>query len=167
MLNVFAADHSDLEWMYRLFIHAANKGHFVFQNNKTGRDQVKLDFYSIVSQQKHARVNLRAQALVFENSQDKVGFIIMSEMDPKLGGNELYVFIVDEEKRGNGFGRHMLTEVIRRWHPLVDIYVRCLPASKRLASMLLKASFICQGKTLHGANIYVLEKVRSPQVAMG
>ena len=160
MLNVFSADHTDLEWMYKLFIRAANKGHFVFPNNKTNRHKVKHDFYSIVSQHQRANSQLRAQTMIFENSEGKVGYIIMSEIESALGGNEVYVFIVDDKVRGNGYGKKMLAEISRRWHPLTDIYVRCLPASKAMAKMLLNAGFVNQGKTPEGADIYRLDKMQ-------
>jgi len=158
MLKVFAADQSDLDWMFQLYIHAANNGHFAIKNTPAGRDVVKENIFSIVTYQKMVDFNLQAQALVFESGYGKVGYVVMSELEPGLGGNEIQLFVVDEKLRGMGYGSYMLEEVIRRWHPLVDIYARCHPASSQMAAMLRKANFGAAGKSREGADMYILAR---------
>jgi GNAT superfamily N-acetyltransferase len=158
MFKVFIADHTDLDWMTRLYLHAASHGHFATQNTAEGYNVVRKNIFSIVTAQKIVDLNLRAQALVFEKDKDKVGYVVMSEVEPGKGGNEIHLFVVDEKFRGKGYGRLILEEVIRRWHPLIDIYACCFPASQLMATMLTKAGFKTNGKTRDGADMYVLSK---------
>jgi len=159
MLKVFAADESDLDWMFRLFIHAANKGHFVLDNNKDGRARVKRNISSIITHQLITDYNRRAQAMIFENELGKVGYAVMSEIKAGRGGNEIHLFVVDRDMRGKGYGRFMLGEIIRRWHPSADIFARVFPPSKQMASLLQKSSFRVEGKNREGADIYKLPKL--------
>ena len=158
MLKVFIADQSDLDWMTHLYLDAASHGHFAMENTAEGLDVVRNNIFSIVMHQMIVDLNLRAQALVFEKEKVKVGYVVMSEFEAGQGGNELHLFVVDEQFRGQGFGRFMLEEIIRRWHPLVDIYARCFAASIHMASMLTKAGFNDIGKASDGADLYMLKK---------
>ena len=159
MLKVFAADESDLDWMFRLFVHAANKGHFVLQNNRESRAKIRRNISSIISQHLMSDYNRRAQAMIFENDHGKVGYVVMSEIKAGRGGNEIHLFVVDQEMRGKGYGRFMLDEVIRRWHPAADIYARVFPLSKKMAIMLQNANFSNEGKNREGADIFKLPKL--------
>jgi GNAT superfamily N-acetyltransferase len=159
MLKVFSADESDLDWMFRLFIHAANKGHFVLDNNQDGRARVKRNISSIITHQLITDYNRRAQAMIFENELGKVGYAVMSEIKAGRGGNEIHLFVVDREMRGKGYGRFMLDEIIRRWHPAADIFARVFPSSKQMASLLRNTNFSIEGKNREGADIYKLPKL--------
>ena len=159
MFKVYAADHTDLKWMYTLVVNASNKGHFQFQNNKEGRDGLKATLYHIVFNQKRPNEDLRAQAMIFENELGKVGFAVMSEMQ-KGYGNEIFIFVVDKKLRGNGYGQSMLDEIIKRWHFTSNIYASCFPASKVMANMLRKSGFVCEGKNSRGIEFYKLEKIQ-------
>jgi RimJ/RimL family protein N-acetyltransferase len=156
MLNVFGADASDLQWMYRLLINASNKGHFKVDNTKEGREWAKHNLHSIVFNQRRLDENLQAQAMVFESEPGKVGYVVMSEVEEGYG-NEIYIFIVDKAFRGNGYGKAMLEEVIARWHPDSTIYARCHPASTVMADMLRKYHFTCEAKN-EQVEVYRLDK---------
>lgn len=157
MLNVFAADASDLQWIYRLLINASARGHFNIVNTRSGREWQKQNIHSIVHNNRRIDADLQVQTLVFENDAGKVGFVIMSEVE-KGYGNEIYSFIVDKEFRGRGYGRYMLNEIIERWHSDVTIYARCFPPSLLMASMLRKSGFVCEGVSEFNAEIYRLDK---------
>lgn len=158
MFNVYAADHTDLKWMYSLLVKASNKGHFQVKNNDDGRNWIKQTLHNVVFNQKRVDPDLRSQAMIFENEKGKVGFVIMSEMRQGYG-NEIFVFLVDKIFRGMGYGQSMLDEIIRRWHPTSNLYASCFPASKVMASMLRKSGFICEGKNKNGIEFYKLEKL--------
>lgn len=156
MLNVYAADHTDLKWMYSLVINASNKGHFQVKNNDEGRNWIKRTLHSIVFNQKRVDPDLRAQAMVFENEAGKVGFVVMSEMKEGYG-NEIFIFVVDRKFRGHGYGQAMLNEIIMRWHSTSNIYASCFPASIAMVSMLRKSGFMCEGTNKEGVQFYKLQ----------
>lgn len=157
MLDVFAADSSDLKWMSRLLIHASNKGHFIVENTRAGRDFQKANLQSIIINGMRLDEPLRSQAMVFEDNQQKVGFVVMSEIYDGYG-NEIYMFIVDRDYRGKGYGRQMLDEIIRRWHPTSAIQARCHKQSGQMTSMLKKSGFTCVDVLKQNAEVYRLDK---------
>jgi RimJ/RimL family protein N-acetyltransferase len=159
MLKVFSADESDITWMYRLFIQAANNRHFIMQNDRQGRERIKRNLVAIVLQQNMIDYNRRTQTMVFENETGKVGYVIMSEIQAGKGGNEIHVFVVDKQMRGNGYGRLMLNEVVSRWHPYADLHARVFPASTRMANLLQGSQFLHEGKNSEGADKYRLPRM--------
>ncbi len=159
MLKVFAADETDIDWMYRLFIQAANNRHFIMQNNKQGRERIKRNLVAIVLQQNMIDYNRRTQTMIFENDSGKVGYVIMSEIQAGKGGNEIHIFVVDKQMRGNGYGCRMLEEIVTRWHPYADLHARVFPASIRMASLLRNSQFLYEGKNSEGADKYRLPKL--------
>lgn len=158
MLKLFSADESDIDWMYRLFIQAANKQHFIMQNNRQGRERIKRNLVAIVQQQNMIDYNRRTQTMVFENDSGKIGYVIMSEIQAGMGGNEIHVFVVDSQQRGKGYGRLMLNEVVDRWHPHADLHARVFPASTRMGNLLRSSQFLHEGKNREGADKYRLPK---------
>lgn len=160
MLRVFAADESDLPWMYRLYIHAANKGHFLVADKNSGLIDIRNNLKAIVLEKAVKDLGLRAQAMVFETEQARVGYVVMSEIRAGMGGNELLMFVVDKKMRGRGYGKYMLNEVVKRWHAAANIYARCFPASSIMSDMLKKANFSNIGKNNEGADIYILPRMQ-------
>lgn len=160
-LRTYKAEPSDLDWMYRMYMEAAEHGHFVI-NSKDRRqcEALRRNLREVIERQFMPDFKLRAQAMVFEDEGELVGYAIMSEIRTGMGGNEIQVFIVEPEKRGCGYGSLMLREIVWRWHAHADIYARCFPASDGMRMLLTKAGFSCLGQNQEGAEVLWLEKLR-------
>lgn len=166
MLNSSPADYADMKWMYQLLIQAANKGHFEMRNTQVGRETIKRNIHSIVMHHEIIDLGLSAKAIKFESQLGKVGYVVISDTRPGLDGKEIYIFVVEKQYRGYGYGQAMLEEVMHHWNPVTDIYARCLPASRVMAKLLSNNGFYRKGVNSDGAEIYLLEKFPMSEYAV-
>lgn len=159
MLKVFSADSTDLNWMINLYLEGAKEGHFLMDEaDKNYRQVCERNFTSIVFQKQMVDFDLQAYATVFEDSGNKVGYTVMSEIKPGMGGNEIHLFIVDKDHRHKGYGNLMLAEIIKRIQPIDDLYIRCFPASTHMISLIKKKGFIYTHTNAENAEVFVLRK---------
>lgn len=159
MLHVFAADSSDIDWMIDLYLDGVEHGHFLLDmSDKDYLETCRRNISSIVFQKQIIDFQIQAYAMIFEEKGRKIGFAVMSEIHAGTGGNELHLFAVDQQVRNRGYGQLMLEEIIKRVHPLADMFVRCFPASKHMKSLLRKNGFHYSHVNHEGAEVYLLKK---------
>ena len=151
LLKLVQPDISDIGFMSQLLVHGAQQGHFSpriletpgFINN------------TLVSLLQYGRLfdkPLRAQTIIFEHNKKRIGFAVIAEVETNQGGNELYAMAVDEQLRGQGYGRAMLDEILKRWSS-VTLYARCFPSSQQMYDMLIKSGFVFLFDRKDGARV--------------
>lgn len=158
MLTVYQADPGDFNFIYPEAIRASKQGHFLIDTqNPEERDFLKRNLKSVLSHGQFEN-GLRGQPLIFQNENIKVGFALISEFKPGLGGNEIHLFLVHHKYLGHGYGSAMLDEINRRWQQ-VDLCARCFPASQTMYNMLLRRHFIFSHTNSEGAKVLLREKI--------
>lgn len=158
ILQVFSADLTDLQWMCELYFNAARNGHFAIDSlNPKVRKLAETNIRSIIEKQLMSG-NRRAQAMVFENNSERIGYAIVAELEAGKGGTELHIFIVDPKAQGKGFGQKMLSEIISRWHTITDIFMVCFPKSTTMKHMINKAGFVKIDEDDESACVFLLEQ---------
>ncbi len=141
-LKALQADLTDLPFMHSLFISEVEDGHFTKGLLKEEQQELsRANMESIIVHGIQRDNGLRAQAIIYEKNEQRVGFVIMSELEPGEGGNEMYVMAVDKKFRGKGFGSMILDDVIQRIVPHANLFVRCMPDSIVMYQMLIKRGF--------------------------
>jgi len=165
--RVFAADRSDVDWMFKNFCDAAEKGHFAQDVSLPEiRDGVRMNLMSILTRGIMRDSSLRAQAMVYEHNGTRVGFAVMSEVEAGIGGNQIHLFVVDPAFRRHGHGQAMVTDIIKRWHPQSDIYANCFPASRIMTQLLLKNGFVQEGTSTSPLTLVLRKENRELPVAV-
>jgi GNAT superfamily N-acetyltransferase len=158
MLSVYQADARDYQFIYPELLRAARKKHFLFDTqNPEEREFIKQNLTSVLKQG-HLNNGLRGQPLVFEHQKNRIGFALVSEIRPGLGGHELHLFFVHHKYHRRGYGSAMLDEINHRWHQ-VDLYARCLPASNLMFDMLTRRGFVFTHTNSEGARVLLREKI--------
>ena len=141
-LKALQADLSDLPFMHSLFISEVEDGHFTKELlEEEQQELVRANMESIIVQGVQRDNGMRAQAIIYEEDEQRVGFVILSELEPNKGGNEMYIMAVDKEFRGKGYGRKILDDIIQRIVPHANLFVRCKPDSTVMYQMLIKRGF--------------------------
>lgn len=136
------ADLSDIDFIHEVFMQGVEAGHFPEELlEEEQQSLVRGNMESVITQGIQRDNGLRAQAIVYEDDEQRIGFVIMSELIPKMGGNEMYVIAVDKNYRGKGYGNKILDDIIQRWVSHSDLYVRCRPDSEVMYHMLTKRGF--------------------------
>ena len=136
------ADLSDLEFMHSLFISEVEDGHFTEELLEEEQQiLVRANLESVIVQGVQRDNGMRAQAIIYEDDEQRIGFVVMSELEPNKGGNEMYIMAVAKEYRGKGFGGKILDDVIQRIVPHANLFVRCKPDSKIMYQMLINRGF--------------------------
>jgi RimJ/RimL family protein N-acetyltransferase len=159
MLKVFAADSTDINWMVNLYLDGAKDGHFLLDmSDKNYLDICQRNINSIVLQKQIIDFRLQAYAMIFEDEENKIGYAVMSEIQSGIGGNELHLFIVDRDHRNKGYGNRMLSEIIKRIHPIADIYIRCFATSTAMKSLAQKNGFRYSHTNSENAEVYILRR---------
>jgi RimJ/RimL family protein N-acetyltransferase len=69
------------------------------------RDYLNKDIESIIVHGRRTDENLEAYALIFQDKEKFVGFVIISDMPPQLPGLELYGYYLIRSYRGLGHGK--------------------------------------------------------------
>lgn len=158
IFKVFAADLSDLQWMCELYYQAARNGHFNVDYRKPNfRKMVESMLQSSIEHQIMPDKR-RAQSMVFEYNNERIGYAIVAEIDAGIGGTELHIMIVDPKFRDKGFGKLILNEIIHRWHSITDIHVVCYPRSSAMKHILSKYGFHLGEQDNEGTCLFILEK---------
>jgi len=165
--RVFAADPSDIDWMFTNFCDAAAKGHFAQDTSLPDvRDGVRVNLMSIITHGIMLDSKLRAQAMVYEHKGTRVGFAVMSELEAGAGGNQIHLFVVDPAFRSKGHGQAMVSDIVNRWHPLTDLYASCFPASRIMARLLIKNGFVQEGASTSPLTLVLRKEYRNQSVAV-
>jgi len=139
-LHTYRADLSDLAPICSEIIIAAEHGHFCLNPLQSNAIQWShRNIYSVI-EYGHFENGLSAIPIVFEFKNQPIGYVIMSEVAPGSGGNEIHIFIVPRAYQNQGYGTHMLTNIMKE-RKTVDVYARCAPASEQMFYMLQKRGF--------------------------
>lgn len=117
----------------------------------------EANFHSIIVNQAMLDKR-RAQSMIFEYGNERIGYAIVAELATGKGGTELHIFIVDPNARGKGYGQLMLTEIIHRWHVITDLFVVCFPASSTMKHLLMKNGFLEIEVDKEGNCLFLLPK---------
>lgn len=141
-LRTLQADLSDLPFMHTLFISEVEDGHFTKELLEEEQQELsRANMESIIVRGIQRDNGMRAQAIIYEKDEQRVGFVIMSELEPDKGGNEMYILAVDKVFRGKGYGGEILDDIIQRIVPHANLFVRCKPNSTVMYQMLIKRGF--------------------------
>ena len=104
--------------------------------------------------------DLAAQLLVWERDGALAGFVVNSAVVPSAG-NEILMFAVLPEFRGQGEARNMQAELLAQLHPRVDLFARCPAGARLYRDMLRRRGFQPLDETDKGVQILVLPKAGS------
>lgn len=165
MLAAFDPTAADVDWMCRLYLQGAAKGHFYNElNGKPAEHVVRRNFIAIVEQHCLFDFDLRARAIVFCHKRKRIGYVVMTDIKSIPDAFEIHLFMVDRKRRRSGFGRRMLQHVIDDWNSQNDLYVRCFPVSAGMIHLLERSGFEFQKINSEGARLY--RKTAISEVAM-
>ena len=118
----------------------ARKKHFGFSvKNPTDIQFVEESLRLAISQQRFSS-GLRVLPLIFFKQQSRVGMVMMSEISPGQGGNEIHLAFVTHKHRGKGYGSQMIDHILGQRRD-VEVYVRCAPVSQCMYEMLIRRGF--------------------------
>ncbi len=159
MISIKKAELDHTADIVKLILEGAKAGSFdptILEDNMDV--YLKKDIESIILHGRRTEENLGAYALIFQDEEKFVGFVIISNMPPQLPGLELYGYYLIDSYRGRGHGKRLLEKIIVRVQPdCKNFYVRCLPDSKAMYHLVESAGFTHIGATETGA--HVLRKV--------
>jgi len=139
--ELYQADESDVNFLLTEITLASAEGFFDPQLALPEHIMsLRKNIHSIITHGQRLDEPLRAQAMMLEVNGVRVGFAIVSEISSAEGGNELYVFCVARDHRGNGYGKFLLDNIIERWSG-VDFYCRCAAKANKMFRMLQNRQF--------------------------
>ena len=140
MLHSVLAAPEDYDFIRKEVLSGIRQKHFLIPL-KTQEDirSVEEDIRMAILQHCFAS-GLRVLPLIFRKNHRRVGMVLMSEVSPGKGGNELHLMTVVKKHRGKGYGSNML-DLILEGRQEVDVFARCAPASSKMYEMLKKRGF--------------------------
>lgn len=158
MLSTYQADSSDYNFIYPEAVRAAKQDHFLVNTkSQEEREFLKRNLKSVL-RDGQLENGLRGQPIIFQDQGTSIGFALICEIKPGLGGHEIHLFLVHHKFHGQGYGSAMLDEINRRWQK-VDLCARCFPASHVMQNMLLRRGFVFSHINSEGANVLLREKI--------
>jgi GNAT superfamily N-acetyltransferase len=167
-LTIFAADRTDIDWITGLYLDAATHGHFdINLADPQARALVTANLSAIVIDNCMPTVDKATQCMVFEQAGQRVGFVVMAEVRNHPGKIELHLMIVDPAWRGRRVGHRMFDVVLQRYHPHVDIYVRCYPVSHAMRRLLETHRFRVEASFDDHSTLYSLARAGAGNVPNG
>lgn len=142
-LLVIDADRTDIDWLIATYLDAASGGHFDYDvGDREILRMIRANLRSIVLQKKMKDFGRMTRTLIFERDGVRIGTCIMAQILGQPSQVELHIMLVDPRYRNMGYGKEMLEEVISRWRPECDIFVRCFPVSGQMIGMLDRRGFM-------------------------
>ena len=164
MITIKKAILDNTSNIVELIIEGAKAGSFdpnVLEESM--RDFLEKDIESIIVHGRRTDEDLEAYALIFQDKEKFVGFVIISDMPPQLPGLELYGYYLIQSYRGRGHGKKLLETMMKRVQAdCKDFYVRCRPDATVMYRLVENAGFSNIGTTESGAHI--LHKVLEDKI---
>ena len=162
MLRAVRARPEDYDFIRKEVIRGAKKRHFDFSI----RDPADLRFVEeslrLAISHGYFSSGLRVLPIVFMKNHSRVGMVMMAELSPGKGGNEIHLVCVDPKHQGRGYASQMLDFVLAQRLDL-DVYARCTPASQHMYEMLVRRGFRYLYTSPEGQR--VLRRPRQPVLA--
>ncbi|MDH5446885.1 MAG: GNAT family N-acetyltransferase [Gammaproteobacteria bacterium] len=140
MLTAVYASDADYDFIRKEIILGARKKHFAF-SVKDPEDMrfVEENIRSAIHH--HCFTSgLRVQPILFMKKQRRVGVVMMSEVSPGKGGNEIHMVFVGHKHRGKGYGSQMIDLILAERQD-VAVFARCTVASQCMYEMLERRGF--------------------------
>jgi len=164
-VSVSKAKSEDIAFMAEQILAGAREGHFDPRlADAGGQILIQNDVRSVVERNRRFDdADLTAQAFIFREGGDVVGFAVVSDTPPQLAGKELYAYYIVPEHRRKGHGKDLLERLKGRVFSKGDgLFVRCLPNSQSMYELLEGAGFVCVGHNELGARIMHHPPKRAP-----
>ena len=139
-LTVSVAESSDYDFIRKGTLNASRKKHFgILPHKPEQRDMMDASIYSLIMEHRFLD-GLYAVPYVFWKQHSRIGFLVMTELFPGEGGNEIHLAFVSQKHQGKGYGSWMMDYILGTRQGQ-DIYARCAPASEQMYQMLLRRGF--------------------------
>lgn len=156
-LKAVQAEAGDFDFMRKELILGARKRHFNFPVlDPAGLRSLEDNIRSAIEHHRFCS-GLLAVPILFMHKQSRVGMVIMTEVSPGQGGNEIHIVFVTDKHRGKGYGSQMVDSILASRQG-VDVYARCAPASQRMYEMLQRRGFVYLHTMQDGQRILVRPK---------
>lgn len=166
MLKAALARVEDYHFMHKEIFLCARKKHFGFSiRNLSEVEFVQKNIRLAISQRCFSN-GLHVLPVIFMRQQSRVGMIMMSEMAPGQGGNEIHLAFVAHKHRGKGYGSHMLDYILKQRED-VDVFARCAPVSQRMYDMLQRRGFEYQYTNGEGHRLLMRPKCQEQARSAG
>lgn len=133
----------DLSFIYKLILNGSKKGHFnpEFNLNQLANEGLKKNLESILKNQKRLDIDVKAYALIAENSGKPTSFMIISAVKGSKG-NEIWMMGTAPEYQGNGIASYFLDHVLKEFKMGNRVvHARCETVSDVMFKLLTKKGF--------------------------